>query len=132
MLVFLQSIDADSDYSTDITISAFTQAAAVGQNLAFTEPEFSAQIAGVVAAIADPADPDKSVVDETTALDNFYLTYVQFDGTNTFSWLFPGYPPVPGTLGVYSETNIDPVLAYSEIIENETVTDENSMLVAAL
>ena len=137
VLVFLQSIDADSVHSNGITISAATQAAAVGQNLVFTEPEFSAQIAGVIAAIADPSDPDKSVVDDTTALDNFYLTYVQFGGTETFSWLFPGYPPVPGpdvveTLGVYSETNTNPVLVYSEIIDNDTVTDEVSMLVISL
>jgi hypothetical protein len=137
-LVFLQSIDADADYSNGITISSFTRTAAETQSLVFTEPDFSNQVAGVVAAIQDPADPDKSVVDETVALDNFYLTYVQLGGSDTFDWSFPPpYPPFPPlasgeTLGVYSETHIDPVLNYSEIIDNDTVTDEASMLVVAL
>lgn len=137
LLVFLQSIDADSIHSNGITISAATQAAAVSQNLVFTEPGFSNQIAAVVAAIVDPADPDKTVVGMMAALDNFYDTYVFYNGTDTFSWLFPGYPPVPApapveTLGVYSETNTNPVLTYSEIIDNDTVTNETSMLVVAL
>ena len=50
-------------------------------------------------------EPDNAIVSETTALDNFYLTYADLGGTNTFSWLFPGYPQVgePGYDLIWSD-----------------------------
>ena len=103
-LVFLQSIDADEDPSNGITISAATQAAAVGQTLDFTldTAAFTTAVTTVVNAITEP---DNAVVSETTALDNFYLTYVDLGGTNTFIWLFPGYPQVgePGYELIWSD-----------------------------
>jgi len=95
VLVLLQSLDSDADHSNGITISAATRTAAVAQTLVFTEPDFTAQITAVVTAIEDPADPVKGVIAENTALDNFYTTYVSIGGTDTVTWLFPGYPPVP-------------------------------------
>ncbi|MGD8583361.1 MAG: family 16 glycosylhydrolase, partial [Gammaproteobacteria bacterium] len=92
LLVFLQSIDEDEFHANGITVSAATQAAAVGQALDFdlSSTEFTAAVTPVVDAIA----PGNTVVSENTALDSFYLTYVQFGGTDTFIWLFPGYPQI--------------------------------------
>ncbi len=90
LLVFLQSIDADSDPSNGITISEATRAAAVGLTLDFDAPDFDAQVAAVVAAIA----PGNAVVSDTAALDQFYATYAALGGTDTFGFGFPGYPPV--------------------------------------
>ncbi len=89
MLVFLQSIDSDGDPTNGITISAATRTAAAGLTLDFTAANFSTQVATVVAAIA----PGNAVVSESDALLNFYQVYVEFGGTDTFSWLFPGFPP---------------------------------------
>ena len=92
MLVFLQSIDADSDPSNGITISDASQANAAGIALDFNSPDFATQIAAVVSIIA----PGNTVVSETDALNHFYNTYAEFGGTDTFAWDFPGYPPVGG------------------------------------
>ncbi len=87
-LVFLQSIDADENPLNGITISAATQAAAVGQSLDFTldSAAFTTAVTSVVAVIA----PGNTVVSETTALDNFYQTYVNLGGTDTFRLAVPG------------------------------------------
>jgi beta-glucanase (GH16 family) len=90
MLVFLQSIDSDGDPTNGITISEATRSAAIGQTLDFDAPDFDTQVAAVVAAIA----PGNAVVSETEALDHFYTTYAALGGTDTFAFLFPGYPPV--------------------------------------
>ncbi len=90
-LVFLQSIDADENPANGITISAATSAAAVGQSLEFTASDFSTQVATVVAAITEP---DNAVVSAADALNNFYITYAAFGGTDTFNFPFPGFPPV--------------------------------------
>jgi beta-glucanase (GH16 family) len=104
LLVFLQSIDEDQNFSNGITISAATQAAAVGQALDFnlSSSAFTAAVTTVVNAITEP---DNAIVSETTALDNFYLTYADLGGTNTFTWLFPGYPQVgePGYDLIWSD-----------------------------
>ena len=101
-MVFLQSIDEDENPLNGITISAATQDAAVGQSLDFTldSAAFSTAVTSVVAVIA----PTNTVVSETTALDNFYQTYVNLGGTDTFNWLFPGYPPVPAVVSGASTT----------------------------
>ncbi|MGB5718988.1 MAG: glycoside hydrolase family 16 protein [Gammaproteobacteria bacterium] len=92
MLVFLQSIDSDSpNYGNGISISAATRAAAEGLTLNFNSPNFDMEVAAVVAVIA----PGNVVVSEQTALDNFYLTYVDLGGFTTLGWPFPGYPPFP-------------------------------------
>jgi hypothetical protein len=67
-----------------------TREAAVGQALDFDAPDFEAQVAAVVAAIA----PGNEVVRQSAALDHFYKTYTEFGGTDTFDFPFPGYPPV--------------------------------------
>ena len=92
LLVFLQSIDEDEFHANGITISAATQAAAVGQTLDFnlSSTDFTTAATSVVDVIA----PGNMVVSEKTALDSFYLTYVQLGGTDTFIWLFPGYPQI--------------------------------------
>ncbi|MGD8804102.1 MAG: invasin domain 3-containing protein, partial [Gammaproteobacteria bacterium] len=123
-LVFLQTIDADSDHTNGITISATTQAAAESQILVFTEPDFSNQVDAVVAAIQDPADPDQSLVDETTALDNFYITYVQLGGTDTFTWSFPPqYPAFPPVVSG-ANTTIDavPASVLADGVASSTIT----------
>lgn len=89
-LVFLQSIDADSNPGNGIQISETTRAAAVGLTLDFDSPDFDTQVAAVVAAIA----PGNAVVSDTAALDQFYTTYAALGGTDTFGFGFPGYPPV--------------------------------------
>jgi len=89
-LIFLQSIDVDENPSNGITISEATRAAASGQTLDFDSPDFAARVAEVVAAIA----PGNAVVSESDALDNFYTTYAELGGTDTFNFPFPGYPPV--------------------------------------
>ena len=92
MLVFLQSIDSDSpNYGNGISISAATRAAAEGLTLNFNSPNFDMEVAAVVAVIA----PGNAVVSDQTALDNFYLTYVDLGGFTTFGWPYPGYPPFP-------------------------------------
>jgi len=103
-LVFLQSIDEDGNPLNGITISAASQVAAVGQSLDFTldSAAFTTAVTSVVAVIA----PTNTVVSETTALDNFYQTYVNLGGTDTFNWLFPGYPPVPAVVSG-ANTTID-------------------------
>ena len=93
-LVFFQSIDADQDPSNGITVSDATRSAAEGQTLDFTAADFGAQVAAVVSAIA----PGNAVVSESTALLNFYETYADLGGTDTFSFGFPGFPPVGGGL----------------------------------
>jgi beta-glucanase (GH16 family) len=90
-LIFLQSIDVDVDPTNGITISADSRSAAFGESLDFNAADFETQVAVVVAAITDPDNP---VVSSEDALNNFYLTYVEFDGTDTFNFLFPGFPPV--------------------------------------
>ena len=99
-LVFLQSIDEDQDPSNGVTVSAATLAAAATQTLDFTldSAGFTSAVAPVITAITsvNPTGPN-AVVSETTALDNFYVTYVTAGGTDTFSWSFPPqYPPYPG------------------------------------
>ncbi len=89
-LVFLQSIDADSNPSNGITISEATQAAAIGQELDFDSPDFATEVVIVVNTIA----PGNAVVTETAALDHFYTTYAALDGTDNLDFPFPGYPPV--------------------------------------
>ena len=96
-LVFIQSIDSDSNPSNGITISEVTQAAAIGQTLDFNSSDFATEVAEVVAAIA----PGNAVVTDTAALDHFYTTYAALGGTDTFDWLFPGYPPVGEGEGVF-------------------------------
>ncbi len=96
-LVFIQSIDSDSDPTNGITISEATQAAAIGQTLDFNSSDFATEVAEVVAAIA----PGNAVVSDTAALDHFYTTYAALGGTDTFDWLFPGYPPVGEGEGVF-------------------------------
>ena len=98
-LVFLQSIDEDEDPSNGITINAATLAAAATQTLDFTldSAAFTTAVTAVVTAITGAPAPVNTVVSETTALDNFYVTYVTFGGTDTFPWSFPtDYPPYPG------------------------------------
>ena len=94
------------------------------QTLVFTEPEFSNQVAAVVAAIQDPADPDKSLVDETTALDNFYITYVQLGGTDTFTWSFPPqYPPFPPVVsGANTTIDAAPASVVADGVTTSTIT----------
>ena len=99
-LVFLQSIDEDQDPLNGITVSAATLTAAATQTLDFTldSTAFTSAVAPVVTTITsvNPTGPN-AVVSETTALDNFYVTYVAAGGTDTFSWSFPSqYPPYPG------------------------------------
>ena len=72
-LVFLQSIDADQDPSNGITISASSQAAAVGQTLDFTLD--SAAFTAAVTAVVDVIAPGNTVVSETDAVNNFYVTF---------------------------------------------------------
>ncbi|MBT8119660.1 MAG: family 16 glycosylhydrolase, partial [Gammaproteobacteria bacterium] len=99
-LVFLQSIDVDQDPLNGVTVSAASQTAAATQTLDFTldSAAFTAAVTPVVTAITNvnPVGPNP-VVSETTALDNFYVTYVASGGTDTFPWSFPPqYPPYPG------------------------------------
>ena len=99
-LVFLQSIDEDQDPLNGITVSAATLTAAAAQTLDFTldSAAFTSAVAPVVTAVTsvNPSGPN-AVVSETTALDNFYVTYVAGGGTDTFPWSFPAtYPPYPG------------------------------------
>ena len=96
LMVFLQSIDEDQNPLNGITISAAAQTAAIGQSLDFSlaSGAFTSAVTTVVAAITEP---DNVVVSETTALDNFYETYVTLGGSNTFVWAFPTYPPYPST-----------------------------------
>lgn len=96
-LVFLQSIDFDKDPTNGIMISEATREAAVGvfdsldfDSLDFDSPDFDEQVVQVVAIIA----PGNEVVSDTEALDHFYTTYAALGGTDTFDFLFPGYPPV--------------------------------------
>ncbi len=91
LLVFLQSIDVDGDHSNGISVSDDTRAAAAGLSLDFSSPAFSTDVVTVIENIA----PGNAVVSTQTALDNFYQTYVFYEGSNTFSWSFPGYPEFP-------------------------------------
>ncbi|MDH3510526.1 MAG: family 16 glycosylhydrolase [Gammaproteobacteria bacterium] len=90
MLVFIQSIDSDGDPTNGITISDAAREAAVGETLDFDSPDFATEVAEVVEKIA----PGNRVVTDTEALDHFYTTYAALGGTDTFDFLFPGYPPV--------------------------------------
>ncbi len=92
MLVFLQSIDADSDPSNGIQVSDAARVNAAGIAFDFHSADFATQIAAVVAIIV----PGNTVVSENDALNHFYNTYAALGGTDTFSWEFPGYPPVGG------------------------------------
>lgn len=89
LLVFLQSIDADQDPGNGITITAATRAAAVGQSLDFSAPDFATAVQAVVASIA----PGNTVVSAIDALAHFYTTFTALGGTDTFSFSFPGFPP---------------------------------------
>jgi hypothetical protein len=93
LLVFLQSIDEDRDHTNGITISPAARNAAASMNLDFKAPDFSTRIAAIVSQVTGGAN---TVVSETVALQNFYDTYVQFGGTTTLKFQFPGFPPVGG------------------------------------
>ena len=97
-LVFLQSIDSDSDPSNGISISDNTKSLASGVTLDFTAADFDTQVAAVVAAITEP---DNAVVSESDALNHFYQTYAALGGTDTLSFQFPGFPPVGGGAATY-------------------------------
>jgi len=120
-LVFLQSIDADENPLNGITISTATQATAVGQSLDFTldSAAFTTAVTSVVGVIA----PGNTVVNEMTALDNFYQTYIDLGGTDTFSWLFPGYPPVPAVVsGANTTIDAAPASIEADGITISTIT----------
>ncbi len=88
---FLQSIDADGNFQTGITISDSTRTMAASLSLDF-QTASDAEVDTVIGMLTTnpPADSE-------TALDNFYETYKALGGSNTFSWPFPGYPPFPGS-----------------------------------
>jgi beta-glucanase (GH16 family) len=92
LLVFLQSIDADSDPSNGITITDSARVNASGISLDFHSVDFATQIEAVVTILV----PGNTVVSETDALNHFYNTYAELGGTDTFAFDFPGYPPVGG------------------------------------
>ena len=90
MLIFLQSVDVDSNPDNGIRITAATREAAVGQSLNFNSPNFQTEAAAVLAAIA----PGNELISAEEALNNFYETYRDLGGTDTLNFPFPGYPPV--------------------------------------
>ena len=135
-LVFLQSIDEDEDPANGITISAATQAAAAGQALDFTLD--SAAFTTAVTAVVNVIAPGNTVISETTALDNFYQTYVDLGGTDTFAWPFPGYPVYPAVLSAANTTidvSLDSVIADGLTSSTITVqakdTNDNNIAVSA-
>jgi len=95
-LVFIQSIDSDQDPTNGITISEATREAAVGvfDSLSFPLEDFSWDSRDQVVELIEAIAPGNRVVTDTEALDHFYTTYAALGGTDTFIWLFPGYPPV--------------------------------------
>ncbi|MEM7081642.1 MAG: Ig-like domain-containing protein [Pseudomonadota bacterium] len=92
-LVFLQSIDEDGDLSNGIQVSATATANAGGVTLDFTADDFPMQVATVVETLMGAGAEVRS---ESEALNHFYNTYAEMGGTDTFGFLFPGYPPVGG------------------------------------
>lgn len=101
MMVFLQTIDIDSNPLNGITISNAARTAAAGQMLDFNSPTFATDVVTVLAALA----PGKPVISATQALANFYEAYRQFGGSLTVSWPFPGKPPFPDPTPVQLLTN---------------------------
>ena len=142
LMVFLQSIDEDQFFFFGIAISPATQAAAATQTLDFTldSVAFTAAVTPVVTAITsdNPTGPNP-VLSETAALDNFYLTYINDGGSDTFTWVFPPqYPTYPGAacLPVDFEAGGCPYYIFdffgaaSTVIDNPDTTGNSSAKVA--
>ncbi len=101
-LVFLQSIDSDMTPSNGITISAASQAEAIGLSLDFTlgSAAFTSAISGPTGLVNIIA-PGNAVVSETDAVNNFYEAFPPTgSGANTTMSLDLGTVDANGTAAI--------------------------------
>ncbi|MFK7885283.1 MAG: family 16 glycosylhydrolase [Gammaproteobacteria bacterium] len=94
-LVFLQSLDSDGDPSNGITIATSVASSADGRSLDFASPTFRDDAMALLGQIA----PGAMLISNDEALSNFYATYAEMGGIDTFGFAFAGFPPVGGDTG---------------------------------